>query len=714
MPETFCRTIEFNPPITFNPTITFRRTIKSLIFSGLLPASAVFAQTGAVALKDVIITGNPLGSGLFDLATPASQLSGSALTYRRSSSLGETLSNEIGVSSSYFGPNASRPIIRGLDGDRIRIMQNGEQAMDASSLSFDHSSTIDPLIAERIEIVRGPAALLYGGSAVGGVVNVIDNRIPTAPINAPQGRVELRAGSADRENSGSAVVEAGNGDFAVHADMFQRRNDDVKIPGFARSSRLRANDDPAAEQPRGVLRNTFGRSEGGALGGSMTWANGYAGLSFASMRSSYGTPAEADVKIDMQKDTVGVAMEARKVSPLIDSIRFRLGQSDYQHQEKVKETGAVNTTFKSRGYEGRFDIQHAAIGRWRGSVGAQVTGLDFSALGEEAFVPVTRSGSQALFLFEEASFDAGKLNFGLRTERTKIRSQGGDDVNAPARLGAAATRNFTANSASLGAVINLTPALLVAGNLSKTERAPTNYELFSNGPHGATGTYETGDPNFSKERSTSFDIALRYRAGPINWSFGVFQTRFSNYLLLTPSGRNRAANGDLEDTTTPGLTAGGEPADLPEYQYLQVPARFRGLEASGKWRALERGGTLDLEARIDSVSAVQTDTDQPLPRITPMRIGIGAIYQTGAWTARADLMHAFGQTRVAVNETTSDGYSLVNALLSYRFKLGSSNAQVYLRANNLLNVEARSHTSLLKEVAPLPGRNFMLGLQASF
>ena len=694
--------------------LSVHQYVNALAAVCLLQSGTALAQTANESLSDIVVTGNPLGSGVVERTAPSSPLSGSALQFRRGSTLGETLSSEVGVSSTYYGPNSSRPIIRGLDGDRVRILQNGEQVLDASSVSYDHASAIDPLVAERIEVIRGPAALLYGGNASGGIVNVTENRIPTTSITSPQGRAELRAGSADRENSGSALVEAGNGDFAVHADGFSRRHEDVRIPGFARSARQRAVDGPAVEQPRGVLPNTFNRTEGGALGGSMTLADGYAGLSVSSLRSSYGTPAEPDLSIQMQKETVGMAVEVRKLSSLLESVRFRLGHSDYQHVERVKETGQINTTFKTRGYDGRLDVQHGALGRWRGTIGVQFAGVDFSALGDDAFVPQTRTATTGLFLFEEARFDPLTINVGARSEHTNAHSQGGDGTNAPLRLGPSTSRSFNTQSAALGGLLELSPGWRLAANLAHSERAPSSVELFANGPHGATGTYEQGDSNFRKERSNTIDIALRYSVGMSNWSLGAFQTNFANYILLAPTGSKRAANGQLEAASTPGVTANGATADLPEYQYRQVPARFRGIEMAGKWRVWNGVSKLDLDSRFDSVQAIATDTGQPLPRITPMRVSLGAFYQFGPWAARTELLHAFTQNRVTNNESSTAGYSLLNALLSYRFKLGATNAQVYLRGNNLLNVEARSHTSVLKDIAPLPGRNLVLGLQASF
>jgi iron complex outermembrane recepter protein len=680
----------------------------------LTPLAFAQSVTNNAERADIVVTGNPLGSGLFELVSPSTELSGRGLDFRRASSLGETLSNELGVSSTYFGPNASRPVIRGLDGDRIKLLHNGNALVDAAALSFDHATAVDPLVAERIEVLRGPAALLYGGNAIGGVVNVLDNRIPTALIHQPQGRGEFRVGSADRERSGAVVLEAGIGQFALHADAYQRNHRDVAIPGFSRSARQRALDDPGLEQSNGRLPNSFNQSEGGAIGGSMIWSQGYAGLSYSSLRSSYGTPAEDSVKIDLRKETIGFASEIRQLSPMLEALKLQFSHSDYQHEEKEKDGGAVNTTFKHRGYEGRLELKHAAIAGFRGVFGTQFNSLDFAALGAEAFVPSTRSQSTALFLFEEYRSNDWRVNFGVRSEQNRVRSDGDDPTAIAGRFGNAQTRKFNAQSASLGGLYNLNKVLSLTANYAYTERAPTSYELFANGPHAATGTYELGNPDFAKERSHAFDLALRHRSGANQWSIGVFQKRFTNYLLLAPTGQTRAADGSFEDPSTPGISSSGEAADLPEYQYRSVPALFRGIELAGRWRAIEQGGTLDFDAKLDTVRAIQSDTREALPRIAPLRLSIGALYQSGAWYWRAELQRSSGQARAAANELPTDGYTLANAFVSYRLKSGATAWDIFLRANNLFNVEARSHVSLIKDIAPLPGRGLVFGVKGNF
>lgn len=703
----------------------FRNNPRALAVTAFLYAAAAQAQTAApgavkadaaTELSPVIVTGNPLGSDLFELVSPVSVLGGQALFLQRRSTLGETLDQLPGVSSASFGPNASRPVIRGLDSDRIRILENGSGMFDASTLSPDHAVALDPLVMERAEVVRGAAALFYGGSAVGGVVNVIDNRIPQAPVNGVSGRGEARFGGAEREKAGAVLLEAGNGSIALHADVYKRDTDDLRIKGFARSARLRAQD-PQPTEAAGALPNSAARADGGAIGVSRTWGSGYVGLSYSGFNSVYGTVAEPEVTIDMQSRRWDVAGEARELGGLISGIKFKLGNTDYKHTEL--DGGVPATEFRNKGYDLRLEATHAAIGALRGALGVQLADSDFSALGAEAFVPSTNTGSKALFIFEELALGRLKLTFGGRHERNEVRNEGGGptDPNTGApRFDPPQTLGFNGNSGALGAVYSITPGAALAVNAAYTERAPTFYELFANGLHAATGAYEVGNAAFGKEKSKALDVTLRMRSGKHSGSIGVFYNRFSNFIALFDSGNTRAADGELnpaEDPGNPGFTPGGEEI-LPELAYRAVPARFRGYEAEGKFRVMERGGTLDLLLRADYVRADDRSTGQPLPRIAPLRFGIGLDYRRDKLAARLDATRVAGQDRVAAGELPTDGYTMVNAALSYRIKLRNASLEAFVRGVNLLNEEARNHVSFLKDIAPLGRRSAQIGIRGQF
>ncbi len=659
------------------------------LFVALCAPLLAHAATDPADLPPVVVTANPLGSSLFDLVSPVSVLGGKDLPLRRESTLGETLSHLPGVSSTYFGPNTSRPVIRGLDADRIRILQNGIGMLDISALSPDHATAVDPLVVDSIEVMRGSAALLYGGSAVGGVVNVLDNRIPQEAISGFNGRVETRLGGAAGERSSAAVLEGGNGRVAFHADVYTRETDDLKIPGFARSSQKRTND-PQPEKPYGRLLNSSSTSDGGALGASLTSDRGYLGISHSSFNANYGIVAEENVRIDMNSARWDVAGEVHELGTFVQGVKFKYGYTDYGHEEL--KAGDVETTFKNKGYETQIEATHARLGPFTGVFGMQLSNVDFSALGEEAFVPPVETGAQALFLYEEATFGDLKLTFGGRGERTVLDSAGGDT------FGEAQTRKFSAQSGALGALYSLNQNMVLAANLSHTQRAPSYAELFAKGPHVATSQYEVGDANLAKEQSNGADVQLRWRSGAHSASIGGYTTRFQNYIGLFNSGVNVGSNHDL----------------LPEAEFRAVQAGFQGFETEGKFRVIEGPGSLDLKLRGDYVRATNLDTGAPLPRISPLRLGAGLDYQIGNFGASLDVTRAAGQNRVAPGELRTGSYTLTDAALTWRIKARALNLEAYLKGSNLFNQEARAHTSPLKDIAPLPGRGVLVGMRGSF
>ncbi len=696
------------------------------VMAALASASTTaLAQTQAqgkppATLPPVVVTGNPLGSELFDLVQPVSVLGGQELFLQRRSTLGETLDGLPGVASTNFGPNASRPVIRGLDSDRIRILQNGAGVLDASSLSFDHAVAVDPLVIERAEVVRGPAALLYGGNAVGGVVNVIDNRIPQSPVQGFTGRGEARAGGAERETAGSVVLEKGDGRVALHADAYTRDTDDLRIKGPNISPRLQQAD-PARAVTFGTLPNSAARAKGGALGASMTWDRGYAGVSYAGTDTYYGTVAEPNVVIDMQSSRLDFAGELRDIGSFITGAKFKFGRTHYEHREV--DLGIVGTTFRSTGYDSRVELTHAKLGPLHGAIGAQFGDVDFSAQGAEAFIPSTNTRNRAMFLFEDAKFGQLTLSFGARHERTGVRSDGGgpaDPATGNPRFDPAQQRDFNANSGSLGALWRFTPDVALAVNGTRTERAPTFYELFANGPHVATNAYEVGNAAFGKEKSTGVDVALRWKTAKHSASVGVFQNRFQNFLTLFNAGNQRGADGELNpvDADGDGRADGSGEEILRELQYRAVPARFRGLEAEGKFRVLEQGASmLDVNLKFDSVRADDLSTGQPLPRIAPWRFGVGLDYRRNAFGARLDITRVAAQNRVATGELPTDGHTMLNAGMSYRVKmpgLQASNLELFARGVNLLNQDARNHVSFLKDIAPLGKRSAQVGARLQF
>ncbi|EIM13610.1 TonB-dependent receptor [Pseudomonas chlororaphis] len=678
-------------------SLSAHRPSRSLLWR-LTPLSAALlfaSQAHALELQPQVITANPLGSQ--QTAAPSTVLEGDDLTLQQQGSLGETLNKQPGVSSSYFGPGASRPIIRGLDGDRIRLLRNGVGALDASSLSYDHAVPLDPVNVDRIEIVRGPAALLYGGSAIGGVVNTFDNRIPTEAIEGIHGAGELRYGGADTTRSSAGKLEAGNGTFALHLDANSRQFNDLKIPGYARSRHAPPSEDGNGK--KGRLGNSDGRQDGGAIGGSYTWDDGYAGLSYSNYDSNYGSPAEEDVRIRMKQDHYAFASELRNLDGPFSSLKFDAGYTDYEHREI--EGGETGTIFKNKGYEARVEARHQPLGPLNGVIGTQVSRSEFSALGEEAFVPQTDTDSAALFILEELqATERLKLSLGGRLEHTRVDP----DSKGNERFSQADSSNsFTAGSLSSGAVYTLTPIWSVAATLGYTERAPTFYELYANGAHVATGTYEVGDANLSKEKAVSSDLALRFDNGTHKGSVGVFYSHFSNYIGLLGSGRTLNDEGE-ED-------AGG----MPEYTYSGVRARFAGIEAQDHWKLGESAyGKFALELSGDYTRAKNLDNGEALPRIAPLRLNSGLLWELDRWQARIDVEHAASQRRVPDNESGTDGYTTLGASAGYHFDIGSSQWLAFVKGENLTNQTVRYASSILRDIAPAQGRSIEVGLRTTF
>lgn len=694
-------------------TSPFRRgAIGAAVLS--LFASSVFAQTDPT-LKEITVTGNPLGAS--DLIAPTATLSGDALLLRSQSTLGETLDGLPGVSSSYFGPNASRPSIRGQDGDRIRILQNGGGAPDASSLSYDHAVPVDALVTERVEVLRGPSALQYGGSAVGGVVNVIDNRIPSAPIDSMSGRVDLGYGSGNKEKSGGIVLEGGNGRVGLHVDAFSRNSDDVAVPIELGCSK------PGSPWRARRICNSANEAHGGALGGSVFFDQGYIGASVSSYRSRYGTVAEDDVTIGMKSDRQALEGEWRPTGGFFSSVRAKASRTDYRHTEF--EGPEAGTRFASKSSDLRIEARHRKIGGLEGLIGFSSERNRFSADGEEAFAPHSRTRSNALFVVEELGTSWGRLSFGARTEQVRVASLGYPDPEVTRfTIG---ERSFNPHSASLGALVNLAPQWQLTSNLAYTERAPKDYELFANGPHVATAAWELGDPSLKKEKSIGFDLGAQWKSGANRAAVNAYVTRFRNYIGLMATGNQRDGEGNLNPgpvETEEGLVL---PETMAEYAYRGVRARFMGIEASGNLQLLggdgfaraADGSTLDLEWRADIVRAKNTDTGEPLPRIAPLRVGATLAYGNGPWRARFGFDHNAAQRRVpATGARPTDAYTLWNASLSYRMNVREAVLTWYARIDNITNKLAYTPTSILTTTAypdaPLPGRTVKVGLRVDF
>ncbi len=662
-------------------------------------------------LDEMMVTASRFDQTLFQQVQPASILSGKNLQLKLQPTLGETLNNEPGVSSTSFGPGASRPVVRGLGDDRVRILQNGTSVIDVSNVSPDHAVATDPLTIRSVEVVRGPATLLYGPNTIGGVVNVIDDRIPQERFEGtyPSGKFETSAGSVDDLFSQSGALTWGAGPLVFHLDAFNRSTENLNIPGFARSAALRATAPlpPGTPEPYGFIPNSATDSKGAGLGGSYIWDGGFLGLSFSGIDSTYGTVAAPDVTIGLSQRRWDLRGAVYNPTPWIKEINSKLGYSDYDHTEF--EAGAVGTQFLIEGYNGRVEVLHEKIGSFEGAFGVESQGTDFSALGAEAFLPPVETQTNSVFFFEELPIDKFRLQFGARYDHQTA------ETDFSPGFGPSQSREFDAFSTSIGLVYNPVEDYAVALSLAYTQRPPTYVELYANGPHIATGTFEIGDPNLGTENSLSLDLSLRKKAGRVTGSISGFYYRFSDFVSAQPTG-------------------GVDPVDgLPIFIYQPIGADFYGGEIETTFHLLapveaatpvtdSKAPTpaptsdqrLDLILRADYVHAEDRKTGEPIPRIPPFRVSAALDYANGPFSARLEGQYAAQQDRHANFELATDGYFLVNASVSYDLKLGGFDTTLYLRGTNLTDEEARQSTSFLKDIAPMAGRGVIAGLRTEF
>ena len=631
------------------------------------------AENSPSKIKQVIVTANPLGRSASEISQPVTVLSGDELVYKSQPTIGETLSKEPGIRSTYFGPGASRPVIRGLEGDQIMVLQNGVGNIDASAASVDHNVAIDPLTVEKIEVVRGPAALLYGSRAVGGVVNIVDNRIPDEKIDEiVTGVTDIRHNTANNERSGSILLEGGIGNYAWHINGFKRIADDI-------------------DTPVGELANSQSNSGGATFGLSRFFDNdkGYIGFSVTDYSTNYGTVAEEDVTIGMDQKRYDIAGLYKKPIDFIKEVKFKAGISDYDHTEF--EGSEVGTIFENNGYDGRIEIVHEKLAGFEGAFGVQSSKSDFSALGDEAFLPPTLTTTNAAFLLEELPLDKVTLQFGARVENQEIDRQ--QTVN----FGAADTRQDTTGSGSVGFVYKPDDQYAIGLTTSYTQRAPNAQELFANGNHVATSTFEVGNRNLNIQKSTGVDLSLRKEKGSIKGEVNFFYNNFQDFIALTPTGQTDPGDGN------------------PIFNYVNLPAKFYGMEAKVLFDAYKKGAhKLDFEVRGDYLEARNSRTNEPLPRISPARVGGSAIYKYKKTSYRLDADYTFAQSNVSQNESKTDGFLMLDFGADYEINLDSTSSLLYAKATNLLDEEARIHTSIIKDQAPLMGRSFMIGVRTAF
>lgn len=651
---------------------------------------AAFAQDSAPQkLKPVVVKGATIG-GVTAPAAPALQLNGTALEAQPVATLGEVLADIPGVATSYFGPNAGRPIIRGLDGDRLKIAQNGTGTLDASSASPDHAVGIDPLAIREIQVFRGPAALLYSSSILGGVVNVVDNRIPVERL--PRAFVlSGRAGSADALRSLAFLAEGGAGDFAFHLDGFTKSTENLSTP-------------------IGRIADTASESRGAGFGVSRVGPSGYLGLSFSGLNSTYGV-TEPGIEIGLRQRRWDLAGQANAPAAALKSVSYKLGISDYEHTEF--DGAAAGSTFTNQGWDARVDFELTKVGSLEGVVGVQSGRFDFAVTGDEAFLPTTRNANDAVFgSFIQSLATDSRLRFGFRLESAKVSAAAWTHEGLASNP-AAASAAFTPASFALAWVKDLDAQWATTLSLTRTERAPNYQELFADGPHVGTESYEVGDRTLGKEQGWGMELELAKTRGAVSGSVSVYYNRFASFISLQENGFGP----DLSGLPIPGPNfALGGADELARYDFTSIPADFFGAEARLNIQLQDTAAAkLALEFFGDTVRASNGDTSDALPRISPGRFGAALHGLQSGWSWRIDATYHLAQNHLAAGETPTAGYTLVGAAFSRDFVLGSATtARFSLRLTNLFDVEARNAASFIKDALPLPGRGVEAGLKLSF
>ena len=710
------------------------------------------------SVETVVVYASGLHKNSLEMISPVNVLSGDELKNKSKPTLGETLKGLPGVNSSYFGPVASSPIIRGLDGPRVKITQNGLDNSDASRIGPDHATTNDTLAAEQVEVLRGPATLLYGSGAIGGVVNVVDNRIPTNNIESFTGAAQYSHDTVSNANTYAAKLEAGHENFNFHFDGTKRTGDDYQTPRFELPEdghddheghdHEQEHDGHEEEHETATsVENTFIDSQTVNFGTSYVGEHLTIGASYGRIETDYGIPAHehhdhahdhghGDEEGESHEEAVYARVEQDRYQGLmsyalhnnwIETISLRVGYTDYSHAEI--EDGAIGTIFSNETSEARVNVEHR-LGDWHGIAGYHFSDSDYDADGEEAFTPASQTTTHALFLLEEKEIGDVTIELGARLEDYTIDSaiaehdhheQAHDHDEEHHDHDEEVTpysTSFTNLSASAGAIWEYNPGHSVALSLSHSERAPLSAELLSNGIHIATGTYELGlgyviedgeihfEPeNIKQEKSTNLDLSFRRFIGDFGYSVNFFYNDIENFYYQQNTGLVFDDEHGLEPVEE------GHEGDLAVYQFVSKDAELYGIEFDAHYQI---NPSAMIKVFGDSTTAKLSDGNDNLPRIPANKLGSEFQYTLSDWQFSLTGTHYFEQNDIAAYETNTDGYTLFDASANYQLDLGPVDTQVYINVENITDELGFVHSSFIKEKAPLPGRNFSIGIRGYF
>ena len=681
--------------------------LRYLLFTLPVLSMSVYADgVGHVQLQQVPVTANPLKLSNDEMVKPIQIYNGEELSRIRDSSLGATLNGTPGVSNSAFGDAIGRPVIRGMSNNRVQILNNGIQITDVSAMSGDHSVAIDTLAAEQIEIVRGPAAVIYGGGATGGVINIIDNRIHSDYYEGLMGAYDLGTGGANNEQAGSFLIDYGINDIMIHVDGYDRSSKNLNIPGLSVSKYL--NEAEPEEYPRDkfgddTLVNSYVKSEGGSVGVSKITDLGYTGFSYTKHQMEYGIPLEDGAYIDMNVDKYDFKIERKDIATHIDNFKFAVNWTDYYHKE-IEPEGDIGTDYIDKQLEGKVEFAHSLFNT-PGVVGIDAGQGRFSKDAGKPLIANNQNKDIAIYFLEDFKFNDHTVSFGFRQGYTKYEANSfTSDDGAPApgedetsTSFDASEEDFNLTNASIGSIFNLNPNLSLSVNLSHIERAPAMNELYIYGEHHATETIEQGDRNLKKEKSNGIDTIITWQDGKNMLSFSPFYTRFDDYIA------------ELNTGTVQYHEHEGEEEALPVYQYQSVPADFYGYEFEGS-RKITTNYTADVWG--DYVRGKNRDGGD-LPLMPAMRIGTGHNYQWNRFNAGVEGMYVFEQDKLAENEYKTDDYIDISAHVSYALPV-EANIILSVKGTNLLDRTQRESTSIIKDKTPLGARAVIFGMTGTF
>ncbi len=671
----------------------------------VMASHAVHANNPRHDLEEVIVSASPVHAQHSDNARPIAVLNGDELRNKASATLAQTLSGQVGVASASFGPSVGNPVIRGQSSNRVKVMQDNLDTLDASNTSADHANTTEPLLADQIEILRGPSTLRFGSGAIGGVINVIDGRIPTKmPKESINGAIESRYTSSNHESATVFRLDGGLGQFAWHADGLYRDSSDVDIPGLS-------NPEDPEDSSDGYIANSESRAHAYSIGGSWIGERGFIGLAINQQENKYGIPEGAHVhhedehhdddhddddhgdedehgeeeaiRIDMEQTRYDLKGELLQPFSGFEKLRLRLGYNDYEHTEL--EGADDGTTYESQATEGRVELVHNPINGWQGAIGVQLLDRDYGADGEEAFIPGDSDiRSTGIFWIEEKHWQHQWIEFGVRHEWQSIDPDNGS------------SEDHDATSLSAGYHWSLEDVHQFSVSLSHAERAPSLEELFSNGAHIANQTFDRGDSNLDVETSQNIDLGYQWQPAETglvrDLKINVFYNQIDDFIFQRNTGEE-----DHE-------------SELIIFAYEQEDVVFEGVEAELNLAFNDQFG---LRLFGDAVRA-EFDQGGDVPRISPDRLGAEFAIDQDRWFGSLQVIEVSEQDRAGNGEESTDGYTRLDAQLNVPLQFGETNGLLFLRADNLLDEEIRHSTSFLREVAPEAGRSFTAGVRLSF